>query len=72
MQVWMWATALTYLAWRFQWRRDRRLAAEQYEREQEQELAAQQDWQAFAARYGVKPPQPPAAMVVRGGSGSSS
>jgi hypothetical protein len=52
----MWATALTYLAWRAQWRRERKLAAQQYAHEKQQEEAAQQGWRSFAARYGVKPP----------------
>jgi hypothetical protein len=57
VQVWIWATALTYLVWRFKWRRDRRLAAEQFAHEQQQEAELKQEWIDFAKSYGVKTPQ---------------
>lgn len=57
-QVWIWATALTYLVWRFKWRRDRRLAAEQFAHEQQQEQELQQEWHEFAKSYGVNTPRP--------------
>lgn len=56
VQVWMWCTALTYLAWRYRWRRDRRLAAQAYEHEQQQEQQAEEQWREFAATYAVKVP----------------
>lgn len=59
LQVWIWATALLYLVWRYKWRRDRRLAAEQFALEQQQEEELKQEWYSFARSYGVK--TPPAA-----------
>jgi hypothetical protein len=58
VQVWIWATALTYLVWRFKWRRDRRMAAEQFAQEQQQEEELRQEWYSFAQSYGVKTPPP--------------
>jgi hypothetical protein len=58
VQVWIWATALTYLIWRFKWRRDRRMAAEQFAQEQQQEEDLRQEWYSFAQSYGVKTPPP--------------
>jgi hypothetical protein len=49
--VWLWATALTYLVWRWKWRRDRKLAAEQFEKEQQMQQKLDNDWRQFAQQY---------------------
>jgi hypothetical protein len=59
LKVWIWATAAVYLVWRFKWRRDRRLAAEQFALEQQQEEELKQEWYSFARSYGVQTPPPP-------------
>lgn len=53
-QVWVWCTAVLYLVWRWQWRRDRRLAAEQFDQEQAAEEQLKQDWQNFAQQYKIQ------------------
>jgi Flp pilus assembly protein TadB len=51
LQVWLWATALIYLVWRCKWRRDRKAAAEQFEKEQQMQQQLDKDWQQFAQQY---------------------
>jgi hypothetical protein len=60
-----------YLVWRFKWRRDRRLAAEQFALEQQQEEELKQEWYSFAKSYGVKTPPPAAAAAAVGTTGAS-
>jgi len=45
--AWVWATALAYLAWRFDWRRRRREAAAAAEAEQRRHAEAVEAWDAF-------------------------
>jgi hypothetical protein len=37
--------------WRWKWRRDRKLAAEQFEKEQQMQQQLDNDWQQFAQQY---------------------
>ena len=70
----MWTTALVYLVWRWQWRRERQLQAEQWQEKEAMEQQAAQEWQRFAEGYqprgGVDDQQSlAAAMAVRARAG---
>eukprot|EP00775_Hariotina_reticulata_P011813 gene11813-11957_t len=52
-----------------QWRRNKKLAAQEYEREQEQQQQEEQQWEDFARSYRVPEPMPGgSAAVAAGGS----
>jgi len=63
--AWVWATALAYLAWRFDWRRRRREAAAAAEAAAAKEAAAVGEWEAFRWSRGR---QPAAAAAAAGGA----
>jgi hypothetical protein len=64
--AWIWATALAYLAWRFEWRRRRREAAAQAEAEQARHAEAVRAWDAFRWARSPPPARAPAAAAPGG------
>lgn len=49
----MYATAVVYIIWRWQWRKRRKQVADKLHKDELAQQQLEQEWQQFAGKYGV-------------------
>eukprot|EP00877_Chromochloris_zofingiensis_P003263 jgi/Chrzof1/12938/Cz07g13060.t1 len=53
LTAWMYATAVVYIIWRWQWRKRRKQVADKLHKDELAQQQLEQEWQQFAGKYGV-------------------